>query len=137
VQLNAGANKIIIANPNPGGYAPGLDSITVAPVVGMSSLQAAITKKTGRDLLRVWQLSFINTGGAAAKNARINSFSLAPVSTDYGCKAAAVLPTPLPIGTIPAGATRKIEVPIVLSPFCRTDSTFRVNAVFSADNGAT
>ncbi len=136
VQLNAGANKIIIANPNPGGYAPGLDSITVAPVVGMSSLQAAITKKTGRDLLRVWQLSFINTGGAAAKNARINSFSLAPVSANYGCKVAAVLPTPLPIGNIPAGATRKIELPIVFSPFCRTDSTFRVNAVFSANSGA-
>ena len=31
VQLNAGANKIVITNPNPGGYAPGLDSITVGP----------------------------------------------------------------------------------------------------------
>ena len=29
VQLNAGANKIVITNSNPGGYAPGLDSITV------------------------------------------------------------------------------------------------------------
>jgi alpha-galactosidase len=32
VQLNAGANKIVITNPNPGGYAPGLDSITVGPL---------------------------------------------------------------------------------------------------------
>ena len=31
VQLNAGANKIVITNPNPQGYAPGLDSITVGP----------------------------------------------------------------------------------------------------------
>jgi alpha-galactosidase len=31
VQLNAGANKIVISNPNPTGYAPGLDSITVGP----------------------------------------------------------------------------------------------------------
>ncbi len=31
VQLNAGANKIVITNPNPAGYAPGLDSITVGP----------------------------------------------------------------------------------------------------------
>jgi alpha-galactosidase len=31
VQLNAGANKIVITNPNPTGYAPGLDSITVGP----------------------------------------------------------------------------------------------------------
>ncbi len=31
VQLNAGANKIVITNPNPGGYVPGLDSITVGP----------------------------------------------------------------------------------------------------------
>jgi alpha-galactosidase len=31
VQLNAGANQIVITNPNPGGYAPGLDSITVGP----------------------------------------------------------------------------------------------------------
>jgi hypothetical protein len=31
VQLNAGANRIVITNPNPTGYAPGLDSITVGP----------------------------------------------------------------------------------------------------------
>jgi hypothetical protein len=31
VRLNAGANRIVITNPNPGGYAPGLDSITVGP----------------------------------------------------------------------------------------------------------
>jgi hypothetical protein len=31
VQLNAGANKIVFTNPNPTGYAPGLDSITVGP----------------------------------------------------------------------------------------------------------
>jgi hypothetical protein len=31
VQLNAAANKIVITNPNPTGYAPGLDSITVGP----------------------------------------------------------------------------------------------------------
>jgi hypothetical protein len=37
VQLNAGANEIVITNPNPGGYAPGLDSITVGPVVGSSN----------------------------------------------------------------------------------------------------
>jgi alpha-galactosidase len=37
VQLNAGANKIVITNPNPGGYAPGLDSITVGPLVGSSN----------------------------------------------------------------------------------------------------
>ena len=33
VQLNAGANKIVITNPNPGGYAPGLDGITVGPSI--------------------------------------------------------------------------------------------------------
>src|SRR6267143_564742 len=33
VQLNAGANKIVITNPNPWGYAPGLDSITVGPSI--------------------------------------------------------------------------------------------------------
>jgi alpha-galactosidase len=33
VPLNAGANKIVITNPNPGGYAPGLDSITVGPSI--------------------------------------------------------------------------------------------------------
>jgi len=31
VHLNAGANKIVFTNPNPTGYAPGLDSITVGP----------------------------------------------------------------------------------------------------------
>ena len=31
VHLNAGANRIVFTNPNPTGYAPGLDSITVGP----------------------------------------------------------------------------------------------------------
>ena len=34
VQLNAGINTISFGNPNAGGFAPGLDSITVAPIVG-------------------------------------------------------------------------------------------------------
>src|SRR6266849_388182 len=33
VQLNVGANKIVITNPNQFGYAPGLDSITVGPSI--------------------------------------------------------------------------------------------------------
>jgi hypothetical protein len=31
--LKAGVNTISFGNPNAGGYAPGLDSITVAPIV--------------------------------------------------------------------------------------------------------
>jgi hypothetical protein len=31
VHLNAGANRIVFTNPNPSGFAPGLDSITVGP----------------------------------------------------------------------------------------------------------
>ena len=34
VPLKAGVNTISFGNPNAGGYAPGLDSITVAPIVG-------------------------------------------------------------------------------------------------------
>ena len=41
VQLNAGANKIVITNPNPGGYAPGLDSITVGPL-NIADLKSAL-----------------------------------------------------------------------------------------------
>jgi len=41
VQLNAGANEIVITNPNPGGYAPGLDSITVGPL-NIADLKSAL-----------------------------------------------------------------------------------------------
>ncbi len=41
VQLNAGANKIVITNPNPGGYAPVLDSITVGPL-NIADLKSAL-----------------------------------------------------------------------------------------------
>jgi hypothetical protein len=136
VQLNAGANKIVITNPNAGGFAPGLDSITVGPMVGSSHLTAAITRKTGPDRLRIWQLSFTNAGNAAAQRGRLNSFTLVPTMEGSGCQAKLVLPTPLPFGTIPSGATRKVDLPIVFSPLCRDDETYRVYAIFSANNGA-
>ncbi|WP_051978311.1 alpha-galactosidase D [Edaphobacter aggregans] len=136
VQLNAGANKIVIANPNAGGYAPGLDSITVGPIVGSSNLMAAITRKTGADLLRIWQLSFTNAGNAVAQRSRLNSFTLVPTTEGTGCQAKPVLPTPLPLGTIPSGATGSIDLPLAFSPLCRDDETYRVQAIFSANYGA-
>jgi hypothetical protein len=136
VQLNAGVNKIVFSNPNPGGYAPGLDSITVGPVAGTSNLQGAITQKIGPDLLRVWRLSLTNTGSSAATKARLNSFTLSPVSGSGRCKAAPILPTPLPLGNIGVGATRQIEVPVLFSAACRDSNTYRVDAVFSSNNGA-
>ena len=136
VQLNAGANKIVITNPNAGGYAPGLDSITVGPVVGSSQLTAAITRKSGPDRLRIWQLSFTNAGSAAAQRGRLNSFALVPTTEGTGCQAKPVLPTPLALGTIPSGATRSVDLPVAFSPLCRDDETYRFYAIFSANNGA-
>jgi len=136
VQLAAGTNKIVITNPNPGGYAPGLDSITVGPVAGMSDVQNAVVKKSGPDLLRLWQLSFSNTGSAIARDTRIESLSFSPVNANRGCKATVALPIPLSIGSIAVGGKKSIEVPILFSPFCRTDATYRIDAVYSANNGA-
>jgi alpha-galactosidase len=136
VSLQAGPNKIVFSNPNPGGYAPGLDSITVGPVAGSSNLQGAISGKVGSNNLRVWRLSLTNGGNADATNVRINNFSLSPESHDAGCKATPILPMPLPVGTVAPGATRMIEIPIVFSPLCRNESTFAVDVVFSANNGA-
>ncbi|WP_263418541.1 alpha-galactosidase D [Terriglobus albidus] len=136
VQLHAGSNKIVIGNPNSGGYAPGLDSITVGPIVGSSNLTAAITNKTGPDLLRVWQLSLTNAGNATAQNAHLNSFMLFPLTAGTGCYAKPLLPTPLPVGSISTGSTRSINMPVVLSPLCHDDDTYHLQAIFSANNGA-
>jgi hypothetical protein len=136
VQLNAGVNTIVFTNPNQYGYAPGLDSITVGPVINNSNLSAAITAKSGPDLLRLWQLTLSNTGNAPATSTLLNSFTVAANGNSSGCKAAAVFPVPLRLGTIPANGTRAVTVPVVFSPACNPDSTFAVHAVFSADQGA-
>ncbi len=135
VQLNAGANTIVFTNPNAGGYAPGLDSITVGPVVNNANLSAAITRKSGLADLRLWQLTLSNTGGAATRTT-LDSFTVASTDSSSGCRAAAVFPVPLGLGTIPANGSRSVTVPVVFSPFCNADNGFGVHAVFSADQGA-
>jgi hypothetical protein len=136
VQLQAGANQIIFTNPNPQGYAPGLDSITVGPIVGSPDLSATVTKKAGAQLLRVWQLAFMNNGSAAAKNAKLNSFTLVPSPPQTGCVALPAIPTPLPLGSIEPDATKNVDVPIVFTPACRKVTAYTLYSVFSADNGA-
>lgn len=136
VQLNAGINRIVFTNPNQYGYAPGLDSITVGPVVNMSSLNGSITGKTGSDAVRLWKLTLSNNGAATAHHAIVNSFTVASNDSSSGCKAAAVLHTPLRLGDIAASASRTIEVPIAFSPNCDNRSTFLLDVVFSSDNGA-
>lgn len=136
VQLNAGANKIVITNPNAGGYAPGLDSITVGPMVGESNLQLAIAGKTGLDLLRVWRLAFTNTGSVVAQSARLNTFTLVSTTADSDCLAKTVVPLPLSLGNIAGGSTRRLDLPLVFSPQCRDEDTYRLRAIFSANNGA-
>jgi hypothetical protein len=37
---------------------------------------------------------------------------------------------------LPRGTTRKLDLPIVFTPLCRGDETFRVYAIFSTTNGA-
>jgi alpha-galactosidase len=136
VQLNAGTNQIVFTNPNQNGYAPGLDSITIGPVVNMSNLSGAITGKTGPDVLRQWKLTLSNNGAATAHHTLVNSFTVASDDSSSGCKAAVVLPTPFSMGDVAAGASRTIDVPIAFSPACDNSSTFLLNAVFSSDNGA-
>jgi hypothetical protein len=70
----------------------------VGPMVGSFNLKAAITRKTGPDRLRIWQLSFTNAGNAAAQRGRLNSFTLVPTTEGTGCQAKLLLPTPLPFG---------------------------------------
>jgi alpha-galactosidase len=136
VQLQAGANQIVFTNPNPQGYTPGLDSITISPMTGTSSLSAALTHKAGPDFLRTWRFTVSNNGAVTAQQATLNSFTLVPVDGEHGCKAVPVLPLPLPLGSIPAGATSNINVPIAFTPWCTTSTTFTLHAIFSANNGA-
>ena len=135
VQLNAGANTIVFTNPNAGGYAPGLDSITVGPVVNNANLSAAITRKSGPEDLRLWQLTLSNAGGAATQTT-LDSLTVASTDSSSGCRAAVVFPVPLGLGTIPANGSRSVTVPVVFSPFCNADNNFGVHAVFSANQGA-
>lgn len=136
VQLNAGENSIVFTNPNANGYAPGLDSITVGPVVNNANLSAAITRKSGPDNLRLWQLTLSNTGSGAAKQTTLDSFTVASTDSSSGCKAAALFPLPLNLGSIPATDSRSITIPVVFSPACGKDNSFGVHAVFSANQGA-
>jgi alpha-galactosidase len=136
VQLNAGANTIVFTNPNANGFAPGLDSITVGPVVNSANLSAVINRKSGPEDLRLWQLTLSNTGSGAAKQTTLDSFTVASTNSSSGCGAAAIFLGPLSLGTIPANSSRSITVPVVFSPFCNKDNSFGVHAVFSSNQGA-
>jgi alpha-galactosidase len=136
VQLNAGANTIVFTNPNANGFAPGLDSITVGPVVNSANLIAVINRKSGPEDLRLWQLTLSNTGSGAATQTTLDSFTVASTDSSAGCGAAAVFLGPLSLGTIPANGSKSITVPIVFSPFCNKDNSFGVHAVFSSNQGA-
>lgn len=143
IVLATGVNTITFGNPatyapnldrivisgsslptNQDGYAPGLDSITVAPVVNMSSLSGAITGKTGSDTVRLWKFTLSNNGVATAHYTLVNSFTVASNDSSSGCKAVAVLHTPFRLGDITVSASRTIEVPIAVSPDCDNSSTF-------------
>jgi len=136
VHLNKGTNKIVVTNPNPNGFAPGLDSITVGPLVGSSNLTAAITQKSGPDQHRTWQLSVTNTGDAVAQRGRLNSFTLVPTADESGCKAKLAVSTPLKLGKIPSGATITVDLPVTFSAACPNGETYDVDAIFSVNNGA-
>ena len=134
--LQAGDNTVTITNPNPQGYAPGLDSITVGPVVNSAVSSGAITRSPAR-LGSGWRLTLTNSGAGAARKAEVNSFMVAPIGADAPSKATVLLPTPQVLGTIAAGGKRNLDVPIQFTPSCREDgSSFSLHAVFSAGNGA-
>lgn len=135
VQLQAGENTISFGNPNPGGYAPGLDSITIGPVVNAPELGGAITRKAGTDI-RLWQLTLRNGGILPAIDTVVNRFTLVPASGSRSCKASVLRRAPFSVGTILSSAQRSVEIPIMFSPGCEQDDTFALQAVFSADNGA-
>ena len=135
VQLNAGANTIVFTNPNAGGYAPGLDSITVGPVVNNANLSAAITRKSGPEELRLWQVTLSNAGGAATQTT-LDSLTVASTDSSSGCRSAVVFPVPLGLGTIPANGSRSITVPVLFSPVCNEHNSFSVHGVFAANQGA-
>jgi alpha-galactosidase len=136
VQLQAGSNTIAFGNPNAGGYAPGLDSIAVGPTVATADLSGAITRKTGSGLLRSWQFTLTNGGGATAIGARLNSFTLVPAGADESCKARILLTMPFPLGAIAPSQQRSVAVPVSFSPACTENDSFALHAVFSANHGA-
>ena len=135
VQLNAGVNTISFGNPNAGGFAPGLDSITVGPIVNTPNLSGAITHKTGPANLRLWQLTLANGGTSAATQTLLNSFTIVPNAGNHGCKTKILLPTPIFLGNIAPASSRSIEVPVSFTPSCTNGDTFAVHAVFSSGNG--
>ena len=136
MQLNAGKNTIVFGNPNANGFAPGLDSITVGPIVATPTLSGAITGKIGPENLRLWQLTLTNGGTSVAPQVLLNNFTIVPNAGNHGCKAQVLLQTPVFLGAIAPASKRSVEVPISFTPSCTNGDTFSVHAVFSAGNGA-
>ncbi|WP_263383070.1 alpha-galactosidase D [Granulicella arctica] len=136
VVLAAGDNTVTITNPNPQGYAPGLDSITVGPVVNASDLHGVVTHQAKLGGLSLWQLTLTNDGVGPASKAEVNTFTVVPTGGDAQCKASVLMLTPSVLGLIAPGGKRSLEIPILFSSGCRADTSFAVHAVFSANNGA-
>src|SRR5260370_35348544 len=73
VQLNAGANKIVITNPNPTGYAPGLDSITVGPGISPTIKHAETWSGPNRRCLPFHGSQSIESKAEGGKNITFRS----------------------------------------------------------------
>jgi alpha-galactosidase len=133
VTLQAGANTIQFGNPT--NYAPNLDRIAISKTIGSASLVGAITAKQGSPTLRIWQVSLTNTGSAAATHAEVNSFSLIQTGGSGTCDPKVLLPLPIQVGDIAAGAQGSVKIPIDFSK-CSENAVFNASVVFSSNNGA-
>jgi hypothetical protein len=116
-------------------YVPDLDRIMIGRVVPTSSRSGAITRKSGLEDVRLWQLTLDHIGIGAARDTRLNSFVLAPSNGDRVCKATVLLPLPFSVGTIAPYAKRIVELPIAFMPSCRADDASTLHTVLSANDG--
>jgi hypothetical protein len=133
VTLKAGSNTIQFGNPT--GYAPALDRIAIAPVVGAASLSGAITARQGLPSLRLWQLTLTNFGSTKAFHTEVNQFSVTQNGGDGTCHPKALVKLPIDVGEIAPGAHREVEVPLDFSR-CAANAQFTSSVVFSSNNGA-
>jgi len=133
IQLRAGANTIQFGNDT--GFAPALDRIAIAPVIGTPDLTGAIASKSGVASLRVWNIDVSNSGDGRARGTRLNTISITQAGGSGNCHPSVISHLPIELGDIEPGKHVSLSVPIDFSR-CSGDAQFTAAAVFSANHGA-
>ncbi len=110
-------------------------TVSASFTAAATTLNAAISAKSGPANARVWSVAIQNTGAGAAVNAQLNTLTL---TQTFGAACTPVVSTALPgaAGTIAPTASAIVPVTINFSA-CAVSARFRVDLGYSANGGST